>query len=184
VGIFNWIWKSAVALSSLIWLAKIVAENVANKRLEKFKSELRLDEFRTTSLHEKRAGVIADIYGKLFATKTACDLYLASSSGSIESRNERAAAVWKEMRELSDYIECNSIYLEQDICDRVQSFLNKAFDQTVDFEMFTSAGPLPDKPGTDAEYAVLEAFHKNVRPILEDLKTEFRRILGVQDGGK
>lgn len=159
--------------------------------LEQFKRELDaiLSERQTrfSLMHQKRAEIIAELYGMIPRAEESLRrmtalMRMESPDKEVENKKkegERAEAA-KAYNALRDYFDRNRLYLGEQAakrCDELLSHMKSAF---FDFEYakgFYTQGRQDDKKWVEAA----QRMTKDVPPVREALEKDFRRILGITD---
>lgn len=178
---------NAVLLAILGWLAKSFVEGRLAKEVERFRSELRNasveHQVRFSKLHEKRAKVIAELYGHL------ADMYAAASSladmvefSGEPSKTEQYATAMNKMRDFYLYFDKNRIYLPQTLCDSLEQFARDIQKDTVGLGVhfsFENSSPDVIQKKLQLWQTVWQKFKEVYPGARSALEHEFRAILGA-----
>jgi len=169
------------------WLGEKIRRSIQHDydvQLERLRGDLRVDAFRNetrfTQLHEKRAQTIADVYAALQKLRARIADYIDHDTFNVEpliaERRERALAA---LRELADTFQPREIYFPQTTADRVRELIRewkllmRKFEQTVEQAAPNGRGNWATKWGE-----VQERMGNELRVIFEELREEFRQLLG------
>ena len=143
---------------------KLTVQSEHNIALERIRSDLRMTAFehetRFAKLHERRAEAIAEMHAHLQDLLVEITRYKNRGDNS-PSIDEVDAEIKKCLKHFSH----KKIYLPDEIEKQLNAFLNKLIKMlSVDSQDFD--------------------FDKSLSPLLQDLKMEFRRLLGDEPAGE
>jgi len=190
----------------LALLVRSLVLNSLNKDLEAYKSTLSKDveEFRSnlqmatiehqvrfSTLHDKRAQVIQDLYGKLVALDTAMHsvLKIFQQVGEV-SLEEKVREYGRLHNELNEFFLPNKIFFGSETCRVVDDLLFLSRDTYFDITTYPVD---PDSPeykygprdllNERHEYweKARKAFDTEIKKLKEQLETQFRSMLGVKE---
>ncbi|MBA3484183.1 MAG: hypothetical protein H0T51_20445 [Pirellulales bacterium] len=176
-----------VAWMSREWIGEKIRRSVQHNydvQLERLRGDLRVDAFRNetrfTQLHEKRAQTIADVYAALQKLRAKVADYIGDDTFNVEpliaERRELALAA---LRELADAFQPREIYFPQSTANRVRELIGewkllmRKFEETVENAAPHGRGDWATKWGE-----VQERMGSELRVIFEELREEFRQLLG------
>jgi hypothetical protein len=190
LGAVAWMVKKIVVhfLDKDVEAYKVKLQADADRQLEAFKTELRLIEFRSTKLHDKRAEAVAEIYRRLANLQSAMKDYIWTFDDNLDVEHSRSVQGRKLTDARDNFFSCydsNRILLDDDICEKLDAYnknvlgIFNRYSLTVSFV----------SDGTEAQHqAIRQALNdmkKLADPIRKDLTNEFRHILrGEDDPGK
>jgi len=182
------------------WLDKDVQtfknklEATAAQETEKLKAELQLEmrkqEFAYSRMHERRAQLMADLYGQLVETHgLVCFTVEHTIARAHSDEAKKGRARWKEadasLSKTRDLFNKNRILLSDDVCDDLARCLNEY--RTV----LSMCEPRLDKPTPTFETDKISNFKANAQMagyinelaevVQRKLCSEFRVVLGVAD---
>lgn len=169
-------------LGAVAWLVRSIILHYLDKDVEAYKSELRLIEFRSTTLHDKRAQVIAELYGKLAIAVESAEHFV--NSGIAKGQEERAKKTEADLIDFKSYFDRHRIYFDDATCKLLDDFYKHTHDPAMAFDVTVAiSSQLPDRQLIfDTRRQSLKTIRETAKPIRIELENEFRRILGVVDG--
>ncbi len=159
--------------------------------IEQLKSQLQQatieHQVRFSSLHEKRAQVLVDLYSRIVEQSVGCQRYVYYKLG--QSNRQEAFFELKEKFESLDlFFEKSQIYLPEYVCISVEKLLEALRGPVARIYVFSDgygSGDDPDnaaqrKERSDSLLAAIKAFEAEVPAAKRVLEGEFRRMLGVE----
>ena len=176
---------SAILFAALAWLTKSVINHFLSKDIEKFKRELQKSAFehqiRFSQLHERRANIIADIYGRLYEFYWAACAFLKHYPSSDNTKKSTLLMKLTEHAEgFKDFFDKHRIYFTEEICSQIDELVKSLDEASIPLGLVVEGF---DK-GTEQD--VLEVWRKGadimmkkVPEIKSSLEINFRQILGV-----
>lgn len=195
---------NALLLLVLGWLARSLGSQFLAKDLEKFKSELAAASSATTEhlkhelqraalehqvrfskLHERRAEVIAQLYGLLVEAHWASQSFISPAEFSGEpSKQEKYAEAMNKAAEFYRFFDKNRIWLPEGLCKQLEQFLRNMRSKVIEFGVHvthdTGHGPPHfTKEKMDVWIKAHEYFEKEVPGARAALEAELRGILGA-----
>jgi len=195
---------NAALLFLLGWLAKSFGSQLLTKDLARFKATLAHDaktenehlrhslqtsalehQIRFSKLYERRAKVVAKVYGLFVdAERAAANVTSSAVPTDDNSRKQRYIVASNKMAELYNYFDKNRIYLPIDFCQIFDSFAQKMNSELLGFGMFTnhddaSLRPEGIKVKYDAFVRLLDFLDEEQPKIRASLEVEFRSIIGA-----
>jgi hypothetical protein len=164
----------------------------ADTEIERLKSALQIaaveHQVRFSKLHERRATVIENLYGRLVeAHKNARHFALAEGySGDKQKQDDAYVKIEREMDELYDFIETHRIYLPDQFCVELEALLRTMRGQIVAVSIYGSVGDNPTPQVLEERLATFREAYKTfdevgVPALKRSLEHEFRKILGVEN---
>jgi hypothetical protein len=196
------------------WLAKDVKkfetdlQNTATSQLERLKYDLKSQgdisieqlksqlqqaviehQVRFSNLHEKRAQIIADLYGRIVEQSVGCQHYV-NDLGQL-NRQEGFIELEKRFKDLDLFFATRRIYLPEHICNLVENLLRALRGPVVG--VFVYSGDYGDRGvDDDVQDAIWKEKRETLTTALEDfeakipeakkvLEDEFRKLLGVEN---
>lgn len=191
----------AALLAAAGWLSKQQISAWLNKDLEREKTALQKDvealkadfgrlhtehSVRFTSLHAKRAEVIAELYSLLVRAMWASEQFLSPIEQAGEpSKRELSVAAQKCLMKTARYFERHRIYLPEAVCMALETMLRDIRHPVGLFSVYLR---YEDDQLQDATYIQkLDAWHKGYQAMSEKipaarklLENEFRTLLGQE----
>ena len=190
---------------AIAYLLKSIINHGLTRDIETFKARLQADatkeaenlkhslekiavehQVRFANLHAKRAEVIAEIYTKMVDAEQKGQRF-AYVEG-YEDRLARQEAYSETMTtivELYYFIEKRRIYLPENVCSLLKSFVDTVRKSVIGMNIFAPLEPAAHNPQVfEQKMKVLldvnEAFEKSIPAAREALEKEFRSILGAE----
>lgn len=160
------------------FLGKKWVENWFAKDLKRYEHKLDVlkakDEIRFNILHKERIDIIKNLYKKVFELNE-LSIYLNMPDEMQKQFNLNKEELYKQSymfsHKLQMYLLENTIYIPQILEDRIAGLCYT----------YDSAAKSLMKDGSEEHRAELEKFNQEkIRPLLNDLRDEFRRLLGVE----
>lgn len=147
---------NAVLLMVLAWLARSLMGQALAKDLESFKTNLSAESSASTArlthdlqlvaqehqilaskLHEKRAQVVADVYGLLVEAQWACQDFASVMEFSGEPpKTEKYVTAMNKAAEFYRYFDKNRIYLPHDLCSKLEEFMKTMRRNVIGFGVY------------------------------------------------
>ena len=165
------------------------------KDVEAFKSNLQLatieHQVRFSKLHDKRAQVIQDLYGKLVALDTVIHSVLKRFQKVGEATLEEKVREYGRLhKELNEFFLPNMIFFGSETCRVIDTLLFLSRDTYFDITTYPVDPESPEyKYGPQDllnerhEYweKARKAFDTDIKNLKEQLETQFRAMLGVKE---
>jgi hypothetical protein len=195
---------NAVLLAVLGWLAKSFVQQLLSKDIEQFKTTLAAEsaaatehlkhelqlvtvehQIRFSKLHEKRAEVIASLYGLLVEAYWATQGFVSIAEWAGEpSKKEKYTTALNKTAEFYQYFDKNRIYLPEVVCKLLDQFVRNMRKEAIGFGVYVSYedSQLPDhavRQKFEAWQKAWEYFENEVPKARSVLENELRRILGA-----
>jgi hypothetical protein len=196
---------NAVMLAVLGWLAKSLVEKLLTKDIERFKASLASEtqtaverlkhdlqivavehQVRFSKLHEKRAEVVAELYGLLVEAYWATSSFVSPMEWTGEpNKKEKYVTAKNSVADFFHFFEKHRIYLPENICKQLENFVRGMRSKAIGFGVYVhydddiiSLQTLDEKHKAWAEG--WEFFEKQVPPARLALENELRGILGAK----
>jgi hypothetical protein len=139
---------------------------------------------RFSRLHEKRASVIAELYGYLVDALWDAETFLSPIEwAGKDDKKEKYDQAANKLLDLYRYFERNRIYLPEAICASLENLIRNVRGQMIGFGLWVKSGDHLQSEGSHKE--MLEAWisgweaFKNEAPVArKSLEEEFRLLLG------
>ncbi|WP_127840967.1 hypothetical protein QZL74_36910 (plasmid) [Burkholderia gladioli pv. alliicola] len=196
---------NAALLAVLGWLAKSLLEKLLTKDVERFKASLASEaqsaterlkhdlqltavehQVRFANLHEKRAQVIADLYGLLVEAYWATSGFVSPAEWAGEpDKKQKYVTAMNAIADFFRFFEKSRIYLPKPICDQLEEFVNGMRKKAVGFGIYVRMEDL-NLPVHALEqkhkvwHESWEFFEHQVPPARAALEDELRGILGAK----
>lgn len=160
------------------YLGKRWVENWFAKDLKRYEHKLDVlkvkDEIRFNLLHKERIGIIKKLYKQVFELNE-LSIYLIMPDEMQRQFNLNKEDLFKQSYMLSHklqmYLLENTIYIPKILEDRIAGLCYT----------YDSAAKSLIKDGSEEHRRSIEVFNQDkIRPLLNDLRDEFRRLLGVE----
>jgi hypothetical protein len=159
--------------------------------LEKFKSELRLQASKQTSLHYKRLMIIDQIYVKLVDLDSAMqemtrEAHLVNEDAEKEEL-ERVKKAQEAFSAFNNYFLYHQLYFDKATSTLLDTVRKEYYSANFDYfepkrlRNFTGGRPSPDglREAIDRSHNAGNRVRNEIPKILEKLEDEFRTLLGV-----
>lgn len=172
----------AVVVGAIAWLLRGIVSQGFARDLQKYKSELERQDFehreRFSLIHQRRAEVIATLYGKIARTKSVvADLVGIFQQGgqSLMEKKKKAADIYDDM---SAYFFENRIFLPRETSEKAEKLVMTIRDVLIEFDTAQMGNDeyKPDQTGLWVQ--AFKRLRDEVPPILSELEHEFKELLG------
>ncbi|MBE0595703.1 MAG: hypothetical protein IH614_00375 [Desulfuromonadales bacterium] len=196
---------NAALLLILGWLARSLGSQLLARDLAKFKAglesattdtteRLRHDlqlaalehQVRFSKLHDRRARVIAEVYGLLVEAHWASQSFVALAEfGGEPSKQEKYIAAMNKAADFYRYFDKNRIYLPEALCTQLEQFNKDMRGKVIGFGVFIthdsgSSPPHFTQQKLDAWIKASEYFDKEIPIARAALEGELRGILAAR----
>lgn len=190
---------SAALFGALAWLTRSIIVHFLDKDVERFKNALQLKaiehQVRFNSLHIKRAEIIAELYQRLEVANTAIN-GIKSSEDKNFSEKDKAMSDTAVLSciEAIRFFRQNELYFDEELCAKVRE-LNLTVLKVAAFyggmsslwnSMIAENKSIPPDRlkllGDVVEHGIVswwKTFDNKIPGLLDDLKKQFRFVLGV-----
>ncbi len=204
-AVFSSLVTSSALTATVLWLTKTwIGERVKNdikhqydQRLETHKAELKASqdvaieqlksdlrrtayehETRFAKLHDKRAEVVAGTYARLQElVNCVADYVKILGTTTDPPLEERRKHVDVAREAFGEYYRPNRVYLPRNTESQVDDFVTGLLRVARSFARGVEGG-MDDRTGRDSWGTADEWMESKAKPLLADLKVEFRRLLG------
>ncbi len=195
--IIKFIGGSAVLIVAIAWLIRNLISQLLTKDIEKYKFELKRDadkeieslraslnlealthQIRYSKLHDKRAQIIAELYGRLYEFQWAVSAFLRDfDKDNEDNKTQSVQELDNKSYEFKDYFDKHRIYFTENICSTVDELVNALYSAYVPLETRDrSDDKLKQVWGECADTV------RNKYPAIKaSLESDFRTILGVSE---
>lgn len=180
---------NAALLAVLGIIGKSLLEKLILRDTKLFESELQRKtnehQVRFLQLHQKRAAVIAELYGLLVESLWAGESFLSPMEWVGEpTKKEKHIEANNKLAEVYRFFDKNRIYLPPDICKSLEELISNVRTQVIKFGIWVKYEESQLSPESqerkyadwDAAYEVIKTQVPAARISLED---EFRKLLGA-----
>lgn len=194
---------NAVLLMILGWLSKSLLSQLLEKDVEGFKSALQSKvnessqllrhsleksaiehQVRFSKLHERRAEVIAELYGLLVQAHRDMSSFVAlvEWTGDL-SKKEKYVVAMNAVADFYRFFDKNRIYLPEPVCSKLEEFVLTMREKVIGFGVYVQFNDesMPEHAliqKHDAWSSAWEYFEKKVPEAKSALENEFRGLLG------
>ena len=150
--------------------------------LEKLKSQLRLDAFRhetqIADLHARRAETISETYIRLRKLHVLTHDYISfAGEATAESREQRRIAVAESIDEFEKYYYPKELFVPESTAVQINELRRKHLNVLYRFKRYVEFGHDFEK-SEDTWLATVNTMDKDIVPVFDALKSEFRKLLG------
>lgn len=199
---------ATILVGAAAWLARSLIGQLLSRDLESFKSELSsataVSVERTkhelqlaaqernlllTKLHEKRAQVIAELYGLLVEAQWAAQDFASPMEWAGEpNKREKYATALTRATDFYRFFDKNRIYLPKDLCSNLDEFLRAMRSKVIGFGVYLSreeehmADAAIEKKH-DAWGKASTYFDEEAPKTREALEAALRHLIGVVERG-
>jgi hypothetical protein len=189
LGFVGWLVRSIISHGLERDLAAYQAQlrTDSDREIERLKNEFRMAELehkvRFSKLHEKRAEVIANIYGLMVESNWYAQRYAYTNR--LEGQMDAVAEAAKEkITELSRYFELHRLYLPNSICIVLNQFVSKMHLIVSALGIYFPGQDEPSptrKQQSEKMEQIAKAFETELPAVKSLLESEFRTLLGATD---
>ena len=158
------------------------------KSLEDHRSKLSLVFTKASKLHDRRLEIISELYKKLVllnqAMQTMTALWkLASEDKKADdaAENERIKNAGDKYSEFYSYYLENKVFFSIEICELLDSLRNGYYDSYWDYTAKQRFGFTDFELNYENAKKASENVQEKIPPILNQLESEFRKMIGVED---
>ena len=143
LGVLGWLFKSLIGklLAQDLERFKASLASETATAVECLKHELQIvaveHQIRFSKLHEKRAEVIAELYGLLVKLHRATSSFVHPIEFKGEpTKREKYEIAWKTMGEFNQFLDEHRIYLPESICKQLEKFEMDVRSQAIGFGVY------------------------------------------------
>jgi len=171
-----------VVVGAMAWLLRGIVSQSFARDIQRYKSELEQQNFehreRFSTIHQRRAEVIATLYGKIARTKAvAADLVGIFQQGGqpLIEKKKKATDVYNDM---SSYFYEKRLFLPRATAEKTEKLIMTIRDVLIEFDT-AQMGNVEYKPDQSGLWRqAYQRLRDEVPPILEELEDEFKDLLG------
>ncbi|CAH1044327.1 hypothetical protein [Halomonas sp. TD01] len=172
-----------LVVAAVAWILKTVISQGFARDIQHYKSELDRANFehqqRFSTIHQRQAEVIANLYGKIAKSKSsAADLVGIFQQGSqpLTEKKKRTAEIYNDM---SAYFYQNRIFLPNDAADKAETLIGTLRDVLIEFDTAQMGNEEYKSDETGLWMQSYKRLREEVPPVLNELGSEFKKLLGV-----
>ncbi len=193
---------SAILFAALAWVTKSIINHFLSKDIEKFKHRLENKSQKEmmhlqsslqqyvfehqvlfSKLHERRANIMAEIYGKLYEFYWAACAFLKHYHSSDNTKKTALLTkLEKEGDEFKDFFDKHRIYFNEETCSLIDKLVDSLNEAYIPLGMYVEENS-PTNREKSHEREVwrkgADIMMKRVPMIISSLESSFRQILGV-----
>ena len=162
-----------------------IIDHFFDRKVEELKATLEREtlafHIRYEKLHAERAEVIKNIYGQLIDLSRSFQVFVKPVRDFNEpTSNEMERFAFKAYNKLSLFHDRNKIFLEKQIAEKIDDLLNSFVDAGWKFQESQEL-KAEGKSGVAERIAAWKIISGKIPAIREEIETEFRKIIGVQE---
>lgn len=180
--------EQALALAALLAVVQGVIgwfiSHWLGERLEQVRGQIQQTisehDTRFAYLHERRGEVIDQLYKKIFKLRKALVASLGVALDDVESLKEKRKAVHDIFYALDDYYRENRLYLDEDLCQKIEELLTNSGNALEHTEI---SNMYPDLVRGYREKSK-EIIVGNIEPLQKQIERQMRKIVGLVSNGK
>ncbi|MDO8139926.1 MAG: hypothetical protein Q6358_00365 [Candidatus Brocadiales bacterium] len=175
---------SAALFGVVAWLATSLIKHFLEKDLVDFKLKLERISFehqiRFSKLHEIRAQIIAELYGRLYEFHWAvCGFLRDFHRTNHGAKRIRELELDKKLDDFKDYFDKHRIYFTANICFKIDELVNSLYSSYVPLMTVNTETDHNDSEVRHAWTECAEIVRNKYPEIRKSLESDFRNILGV-----
>jgi hypothetical protein len=192
---------SGVLLAAFCWLAREIIKQLLSRDIEKFKANLQMEsqreiahlksslelvafehQTRFSVLHEKRAEIIANLYGKIVDLYKAANFVRLFQSMNDSEKEKKCKLLLDTFDSSRDFFGKHRIYFDKDCCAKIVSFMDKlsiAFGTLASFVEGREAIKLDDDQEYEEWDKAMRIMEQEIPVVKNALEESFRELLGV-----
>jgi hypothetical protein len=130
-------------------------------------------------LHEKRAGVVAELYSRLSTThRDLISFVTPLEFAGDQPKQEKAKILQKAAFSFKSYFNENRIYFDEELCEEIDKFIRSLEKSSRDFSLTLPPSPLAE---TEKTWDLIDSAMKTVEGETVKLRVEiearFRKLL-------
>lgn len=167
---------------------KAALQAEADTAIERVRADMRIAAFeretRFAKLHAQRAETIAELYARLQELYARVSDYVKTLETSNDPTHEvRREAINKALRAFNEYYRPRRIFLPAATEMRTSKLESELFHAARIFATGVEGGR-DEKTGRDSWEDAYQRLHKEAEPIFDELKAEFRKLLGDEEASE
>ena len=178
---------SAALFAVVAWLARSLIKHFLEKDLESFKLNLEKVSFehqiRFSKLHEIRAQIIADLYGRLYEFHWAVCAFLRDFHKANHDA-QRVQELDDKSYDFKDFFDKHRIYFTENICSKIDTLVNSLYSAYAPLGSIVSGTDRNDNQVKQDWNKCAKIVKEKYPEIRESLERDFRKILGVTENGE
>ena len=192
VGASAWLMKTAIThrLETDADKFRIKIKADADIEIERWKSSLQIvaieHQVRFTKLHEKRAEIIADLYKRLIDLHRHAEFFVVTRENNPDpAKDEEFRKLQQEMADFRKFYEQHQIYLPLGLCTALEGLVGQITGNVWAAGIFGRIQYPNERVLQQSEDAFTKgyaAFEEKIPAARKALESEFRKILGVENG--
>jgi hypothetical protein len=178
---------SVALVATIAWLGRSVFTQVLSRDIEGFKHGLRISaaehQVRYVKLYERRAEVVAELYGLLVEAHWASQAFVSIIDWTGEpTKAEKYNIALNKVAEFYRYFDKNRIYLPLPLCSQLEEFMRSIRGEIIGFGVYAKMDDSHISPETsekkyNAWIKAAEYFESEVPQARTLLEAELRAIL-------
>jgi hypothetical protein len=191
------IFLPSAIVAGIVFVLRKFFEHALSRDVERFKanlqselehSKLRLEnelqtkyyefQIKFSSYHQKRAEIIGELYGMLNETEwVVVELVHPMQSGGGRPISERVYQADSKCVELSRFFSKNRIYLDDDVCQKIETIVAELRKSIVKFNV--SHANIQGNPSLDMWLEAWKVMEEELPPLKKALENQFRVSLSA-----
>jgi hypothetical protein len=183
-------------VAGVIFVLRKFFEQALSRDIERFKATLHIEleqsklrlqnelqteyfKFQTkfSSYHQKQSEIIGELYGRLNEAEWVVEELVKRPSGGGRPITERISEADSKCVELSRFFSKNRIYLEDDVCQKIDIIIKAMRTAIVKFNV--SQMNITGNPSLDIWLEAWKVIEEELPPIKKTLETQFRKSLSA-----
>lgn len=135
-----------------------------------------------STFHQKEVEVIGEVYGRLANAHSPINQLLVKQAWTVDEETQKSLvdSALKSIREFENYYRAHRIYLDHDICDKLDSLHESISKANQSYVIAKSTRSYDIQRGNKLFEASSQELKEKAQPILNDLETEFRKKLAAK----
>lgn len=173
----------SVVVVAVAWILRSVIAQGFTRDIQRYKSELDRANFeyqqRFSTIHQRQAEVIANLYGKIAKSKTltADPVSIVQFGGqSLREKKNRVADVYNDT---SSYFYENKLFLPREVAEKAEELIGKLKTILIEFDTAQMGNDEYKPDQTGLWQKAYERLRDEVPLVLEELEIEFKKLLGL-----
>jgi hypothetical protein len=165
-------------IAAMTWILREMFSRSLSRDLEVFRAELGRRASELSLIHEKRAEVIGDIYGKLARARklmSTLPSVMEVDDSELSSKRKRAEDAYNDA---DDYFNEHRLYLGEELGQKVDNILSTMDSAYQDYHNAHATKNFKASSNSYWTHAY-EQINKELPPIFVELEKEFQTVLKV-----
>jgi hypothetical protein len=158
-------------------------QSTLDSKLEAYKSELTLANFKATQLHQKRLNVILELHQKMIELSRTMHEMTAFLKPIIEDaekeESERIKGAGDAYNEFMKFFFDHKIYLPKEIADKIEEIRSGYFDSYSEYTFGRRTG-IKSEFTFEKSKAASKIVREKLQPAIEEIESEFRHLIGAE----